>query len=506
MLAIANELQTAGADVRMAGGGAGTQFVALHGYDEFEPTIVDYIDTYQGGSLWTVLTESVPATASRVTEYVEWLRDLDPDALVTDDMFAAIAATRVDLPLYVLKHDVPALYQNRIERAGASFHTSFQLSVAREFFYPTVWPQSNADPAGVTYVPPIALDGDGRKRPAPEVVVVPSHYSELGRIADQLTRQGYDVLDVGSDEWEPVASLLPYLRDADVVVCSGYSTVMDAAVAGTPCIIHPATAEQDAVAGWLERFDVEGFTIAPKPLDVLEAVESPPEPPAFENGAAVIAETVMNDLSRGASVGIRNYDPVSMHAGRTATVRDQQFTADGGGVRAVRIRGNRLGRSRQWIADRLVAGTTALGAALQAVALHSRALAVVTKRHASNVAATVRRHAIRAQRAARKHFSAAVVTLGRIARTAAHRFRRYRTATVAMAVAMAIVARAGLWRIVSGFTSRLRTATETVRESTTSGLDHAVNGLHAVADVVTSTVDRLRGLGEYLKRDRRILD
>lgn len=128
------------------------------------------------------------------------------------------------------------------------------------------------------------------------MVVVPSHYSSLSRIADHLDRQGYDVLDVADDDWDPVAALLPYIRSADVVVCSGYSTIMDAAVAGTPRVVHPATDEQDAVADCLERFDVDGFAIAEEPLDVLDAVADPPAAPSFQNGADNIARRVLTDL------------------------------------------------------------------------------------------------------------------------------------------------------------------------------------------------------------------
>lgn len=296
MLAIADAIEAGGGSVRMAGGGAGTEFVDLNGYDEFEPTTVDYIDTYQGGSTLSVVTESLPASLHRIGDYQAWLAATEPDALVTDDMFAAMAATREDVPLYVLKHDMPGLYDDPVERTGAGFHTLFQLSAAREFFYPVVWPESGADPERATRIPPVALDGIPPVRDEADVVVVPSHYSSLSRLADQLRRQGYDVLDVADDDWDAVPSLLPYIRGADVVVCSGYSTVMDAAVAGTPCVVHPATDEQRAVADWLERFDVEGFTVAADPLDVLEAAADPPDPPTFENGAEFIARSVLTDL------------------------------------------------------------------------------------------------------------------------------------------------------------------------------------------------------------------
>lgn len=296
MLAIANAIETGGGSVRMAGGGAGTEFVALNGYDEFEPTTVDYIDTYQGGSVWQAARRSLPASLRRIADYEAWLSATDPDALVTDDMFAAMAASQYDVPLYVLKHDMPGLYADPIERVGARFHTRFQLSAAREFFYPVVWPESSVDPANATRIPPVALEGTSAVEDGPDVVVVPSHYSSLSRLADCLRRQGFDVLDVADDDWDPVPSLLPYIREADAVVCSGYSTIMDAAVAGTPCIITPETDEQEAVADWITRFDVTGFTATDEPADVLDAVANPPAAPDFGNGAELIADTVLTDL------------------------------------------------------------------------------------------------------------------------------------------------------------------------------------------------------------------
>ncbi|UPM42270.1 glycosyltransferase [Halocatena salina] len=296
MLAVGTELEKLGANVLMAGGGNGSEFVKLNGYDEFEPTTVNYIDTYQGGSMSHVLTESVPGSVRRVADYVDWLHRMDPDALVTDDMFAAMAAQKAGVPLYVVKHDMPGLYQDPLERAGAFFHTRFQLATAREFFYPVVCPSSEIDPTGVTRVPPIALDGERDPIDAGDVVCVPSQYSDFDRIAVQLRRQGYDVLNVGADDWDAVPSLLPYIRGADAVVCSGYSTIMDAAVAGTPCVIHPETTEQQAVAEWIDRSDVTGFTVANDAIDVLTAVQSPPEPPTYANGGSEIATAVIEDL------------------------------------------------------------------------------------------------------------------------------------------------------------------------------------------------------------------
>jgi UDP:flavonoid glycosyltransferase YjiC (YdhE family) len=105
---------------------------------------------------------------------------------------------------------------------------------------------------------------------------------------------------IGDHEWGPVPSLLPVLRRADAVVCSGYSTVMEAAVAGTPCVVAPATNEQRGIASRLEP--VAGFAAAETPADVTRAVDEVGTPPSFANGVAAIAERVVDDLAPTATV------------------------------------------------------------------------------------------------------------------------------------------------------------------------------------------------------------
>jgi len=471
MLAIADALEETGASVSFAGGGAGARFVALNGYDAFEPTAVDYIDTYQGGSLRRVLAESVPATAARVAEFSTWLRETNPDALVTDDMFAAMAAHRTETPLYVLKHDVPALYDDRIERAGARFHTGFQLTAAREFFYPAVWPASERDPAGVTHTPPVALEGEVAERGDHDVVVVPSHYSELGRIADALDRAGYDVIDVGGDEWETVPSLLPYLRAADVVVCSGYSTVMDAAVAGTPCVVHPATDEQDAVADWINRFDVDGFAVAPEPMDVLEAVADPPDASAYENGASTIADRVLADLDDATT--------------------DEDTAADDDGSWGP---SGRLGRVGRGAADGAVAGGAALGTALHAGCLRGRRAATRGARRIADGAARLRRGvAAGARRGADAGRVAASATAARMRATSAV-CARYAVATAAVSAATLTFVRGGAGRTGRSALDGAGTVAATVR----TGASRLESGTATVArgcvDASRRLVDRAAGV------------
>ncbi|WP_435099509.1 glycosyltransferase [Halarchaeum sp. P4] len=293
MLAVARALEARGATVSLAGGGPGKRFVDLLGYDEYVPTPVDFIGDYQeDGGLRETLTGSVPDSARRVRDFYRWLQREDPDRLVTDDMFAAMAAPLAGVPLYVCTHNAPGLYDDAVERAGAWGLTEYQLRAAREFYFPTVWPHADADPEGVTRVPPLALDADAPVVGDPDVVVVPSTYSTaLEESVQRLREAGRDVLQVGGEDWEPVASTLPTLRAANLVVCPGYSTVMEAAVAGTPCLVYPFTSEQRGVARLASR--ATGFRTVTSPDEVVRAARNPPAPPVYENGAGRVAEAVL---------------------------------------------------------------------------------------------------------------------------------------------------------------------------------------------------------------------
>ncbi|QDX40612.1 hypothetical protein [Salarchaeum sp. JOR-1] len=294
MLAVARELEARGARVSPAGGGSGGRFADRLGYDEAVPTRVDFIGDYRnGGGLADVLTGSLPDSARRVRDVYRWLRRENPDALVTDDAFAAMAAPMARVPLYVCTHSAPGLYDDPVERAGAWTRTAYQVAAARDFLFPAVWPPGDADPMGVSRVPPLALDADAPAVGDPDVVMVPSTYSdELDAVADGLRENGRRVTVVGGADWEPVASLLPTLRAANLVVCPDYSTVMGAAVAGTPTLIYPCTSEQRGVARLAAR--ATGFRTVTSPDEVVAAAADPPDPPAFENGAGVVADAVLS--------------------------------------------------------------------------------------------------------------------------------------------------------------------------------------------------------------------
>jgi UDP:flavonoid glycosyltransferase YjiC (YdhE family) len=289
MLAIATAIEDAGYEIVLAGGGPGTPFVEANGYEEFEPTPVDFVTDYQRGGTLDTLRHSVPNTVRRVREYRDWLDTHDPDLLVTDDPTAAVAAWRDSQCYFYLAHDPAELYTDWGERAGARVRNGLPLRTAERFFHPKVWA---GEPAitGAEPIPPIAPDSGSTAEPV-DVLLVPSAFSlEQSRVVDLLEDRGHEVTVVGGDEWTTQPSLQPSIENATLVVCSGYSTIMEAAVAGTPCLVLPSTSEQRGVAGAIE--DIDGFATAETIEELSAALDELGQPEAFDNGVPRVVEAV----------------------------------------------------------------------------------------------------------------------------------------------------------------------------------------------------------------------
>lgn len=296
MLAVADGIADAGYETVLAGGGPGRAFVEENGYAEFAPRAVDFIRGYQRGNLRVVLERCFPNLVDRVTEYVSWLETHTPPLLVADDLSAAIAATVRSIPYYYVTHDPAGFYTNRVERAAAWLRNRFAALTAERFLLPKVWEGEPTIPKAVE-IPPIAPGGGEAVEEPVGLLVVPSAFSvDEERLIGAIEATGRPVTAVGGDEWEVVASLQPYIDAADAVVCSGYSTVMEAAVAGTPCIVLPQTSEQRGVARAISP--LRGFYPAETVPEVVDAIERAEPPREYENGTDRVVEAALGGLAR----------------------------------------------------------------------------------------------------------------------------------------------------------------------------------------------------------------
>ena len=287
MLAVVDRLEAAGYETVMAGGGPGAKFVEENGHREYEPATVAFVEDFQNGGFLDVLRNSGPGLYDRVQEYRAWYRAQSPALVLADGISAAIAAAADDREYLYVSHDPAAFYDNPVERVGAVVRNRLAMRTATRFLLPKVW---DGDPtvSGAEVIPPLAPERDTTARDV-DVLLVPSAFSvDPDRLADTLRARGREVTLVGGEDWETEPTLQPYIAGANLVVCNGYSTVMEAAVAGTPCLVLPTTSEQQGVVDALS--ETPGFYSAASLGEItglLGDVESPQPQP---NGAGRIAE------------------------------------------------------------------------------------------------------------------------------------------------------------------------------------------------------------------------
>lgn len=298
MLAVAEALADRGYAFEIAGGGPGEPFVEANGYTERELPAVDFIGGYQDSSDANVILDGVPDLIARVRAYMDWLGELEPATFLTDDICGCLAASLARQHYVYVSHDPTAFYETTVERASAWIRNRLPGVTADAFCFPKVWDGDPHIDAAIP-VPPIAPRDDTPAEELPEVdvLVVPSAFSvDEGEVADAFATEDREATLVGGAGWELQPSLQPYIRAADLVVCAGYSTVMEAAVAGTPCVVLPETSEQRGVASALSG--TQGFGVAESLEEVLDYLGALEAPEHYENGAETVADVVVDGLQR----------------------------------------------------------------------------------------------------------------------------------------------------------------------------------------------------------------
>ncbi|MFB6070996.1 MAG: glycosyltransferase [Halanaeroarchaeum sp.] len=297
-LAVAEALEDRGATVELAGGGPGAEFLAMNGYDEYEPTDLDFIDRREGdgGSVFAGLAHAAPRVVARFRDFYGWLDRTDPDVLLTDDPFAALPALVQGVPFFRIDHSSVACYDQPFERLAYRVFNRVSLELGEGFFYTSVHENPYPTREGLRPVGPIAHEpSDPETVEDFDALVVPGTYSTgFEDVAARLEDEGLDVTLVGGDDWEAVPSMTPYSAAADVVVCTGFSSIAEAVVSGTPAVVYPFIDCQEGIAAAIEEAGVPGVEVVDSVEEAVAAATDPPDPPDFDNGADEVADALVS--------------------------------------------------------------------------------------------------------------------------------------------------------------------------------------------------------------------
>lgn len=290
MLAVAQALESHGFTTAMTGGGPGERFLQMQGRSTFSPANIQPGNQLHHRSAPSAIVNLASGMMERVRDLRKWLRHQNPDIVLTDGSAGPIAAVLEQKPYYFVNHWHWSLPRHPLEKITTVGVNRLVTMTSRTFYCPMIW--EGRFPKGATPVGPLAPAGDDSD-PDVDILVVPTALGSMPEdVTASLERSSHTLTTVGDEDWDPQPSLQPYIEAANVVVCAGYSTIMEAAVAGTPVVIAPFTSEQRGVAELLHSYT--GFTRYSG--DILEDINNLQPPAPRDNGASEIASGISQDL------------------------------------------------------------------------------------------------------------------------------------------------------------------------------------------------------------------
>lgn len=294
---VLKELESRGKNVVVGGGGPGEIFVDMNGFDQPDFTQV----TVEGDGVLDFLHHTfldlIPSALRRFMEVYGWLRREKPEKLVTDDLFAAISASIQGIEFYRIDHLTTDMF-GPVWGIPLKIYNEVSLIFAEQILVTSLW-KDDEDPKGITRVDPLAQEGESDESIEEyDILINPgTHGKNFGEIKDRLRENDLNVREVGEDDWETKKSMTPYTEKADVVICTGFSSIADTVVAGTKCIIYPFLPFQKAIADEVDERKIQGIETARNPDQTvetaLECVGEDEGDPEYENGAGEFVDEIL---------------------------------------------------------------------------------------------------------------------------------------------------------------------------------------------------------------------
>ncbi len=298
IIPVAKELESRNVQVSVAGGGFGSKFLEMNGFQE--PGFEEVPDVAKYSKLELVpklLTEFIPSAFRRTVQSYNWIKEEDPDEIVTDDIFAMIASVVNRRTFYRIDHLTPDILPLKWS-IPQKLYNVISMVFGEKIIVTTVWPEETKDNQ-IEIVGPLGQEGEAGEVEDYDVLVIPGSWggNQFDEISRRLEEKGYDIKVVGGENWETKASMTPHMAAADCVICTGYSSIADAAVAGTTCVVYPFLPFQKAIVDEIEERNIEGIKTANSVDDVLnvaeKCVETDCSKPEFENGSKEFVDVVL---------------------------------------------------------------------------------------------------------------------------------------------------------------------------------------------------------------------
>jgi hypothetical protein len=299
LLGIASCLESySGVDIEIAGGGPGAKFVEMNGFKEYEPTEIDFIGKREEvNDLWAAALNFSNAV-SRANDFRKWLKEVDPDVVLTDDPYAFFVSSIRGDKVYRLDHMRSGMFERRLDNFNQFLMERISQLLGEKTFITSLSSEIALDPGQCIVEPTMYRPEDYEEAEDFEILIIPGTFSRgFDRLKEELEERDFNVKMVGDEEWEMVPSMYPYAEAADYVVCTGFSSIAESVVAGTHCIVDPFIEGQEAIANQIEDEDIQGITVCRETDEIIEEIEDgKKETPMYENGSEQVAEKLVKDF------------------------------------------------------------------------------------------------------------------------------------------------------------------------------------------------------------------
>lgn len=293
-IAIAKELDNQEIDIYFAGAGAGLKFIRLNGFPYFEVSNPLFHEHLNNSNYRRLIYNFLPKFMKKTEEYRRLVENFD--LVVSDNDYPSVIASIFAGTQFVyISHDLGDFYP-----AGGSvveIWNKFSLHHSADFIFPNIFLGEEKLSEEIKGVGPLAYVENSPVNEL-DVLLVPSQLGsqEFQFMRNKLQSSELEVKSISEEDWEIAPNLYPFIKSASVVICSGYSTVMECSLANTPSIILPKTPEQKFIAERLKGR--KGFYVGSSPEETLKLVDKNLNSPEdFPNGAREASKIIWNKLS-----------------------------------------------------------------------------------------------------------------------------------------------------------------------------------------------------------------
>jgi len=250
--------------------GIGAKFIKLANFrcEEIEDAISDMtIHSFRGDSYgYLKFIKKYPRSFNSVKKIIN---NFKPDIVVSDQEFASLLISKIKrIRNFLITHEIPPFELDCLGRFSNWFRIRgfhFALNISDKIIIPDIVgieiPEKIKDKTN--RVGFLAKIPEGERESKENRVLISLSFTSQNKImsifkeieslpVEVWSRIKFPPAD-GFRYLEPAPFLTEYMKDCGVVICSGYSTVMEAVGMRVPCLIIPETREQQIFAKKAEK-------------------------------------------------------------------------------------------------------------------------------------------------------------------------------------------------------------------------------------------------------------